>query len=124
MRPTSYEQITDLRTECDVVLDELISSAQELSQNDDLGRWQAQSLKPMAVCSECIGQDEGVASVVLGAAQGISVAESVDLLWINGKDGDTLLDKGFDDSAMRFFDSDRDTPDILLCQVEEPIDGF
>ena len=124
MRPTSNEQIADLRAECDVVLDELLSSAQELSQSDDLGMRQVQSLKPMAVYSEGIGQDEGVASVVLGTAQGISVAESVDLLRINGKDGDTLPDKGLDDSAVRFFDSDRDTPDILLCQVQEPIDGF
>jgi hypothetical protein len=52
--PTFYEQIADLRTQSDMVLDELFSNAQELSQGDDLGRRQAQSLKPMAVFSECI----------------------------------------------------------------------
>ena len=123
VRPTLHEQVADLRTESDVVLDELISNAKELSQGDDLGRRHVEFLEPMAVFSEGIGQDEGVAAVVFGAAQGISVAESVDLLRINGKDGDTLLDKGFDDGAVRFFGSDRDRSDILLCQVQEPIDG-
>jgi hypothetical protein len=68
VRPTLYEQIADLRAQSDVVLDELLSNAQELSQGDDLGRRQAQSLKPMAVFSEGIGQDEGITPVVLGTA--------------------------------------------------------
>ena len=51
-----------------LVFDELVAGAEELSQGNDLRRWQAQSLEPMAVGSEAIGQDEGVTSVVLGAA--------------------------------------------------------
>jgi hypothetical protein len=124
VRPTAYEQVSNLRAESDVVFDELISSAEELSQSDDLRGWQTQWLKPMVVGSENIGKDEGVARVILDAAYRIAVSESVDLLWIDGKYRDAALQKGLDDGSMRFFDSDREELGTLLCQVQEFIDGF
>jgi hypothetical protein len=68
VRPTPYEEVADLGAECDMVFNKLVSRTEELSQSDDIGRRQSQSLKAMAVGAEGIGEDKGVASVVLGSA--------------------------------------------------------
>ena len=107
-----------------MVFDELVTRAEELSQSDDVGRWQGQSLKTMEVGSQGIGQDEGVAAVVLGTAHRMAVSESVDLFRVDGEDGDSALEKGLDDCPMGFFDGDSDEVGHMLRHTQEPIDGF
>jgi hypothetical protein len=107
-----------------MVFDELATGAEELAQSDDVGRWQGESLKAMEVGSQGIGQDEGVAAVVLGTAHRMAVAESVDLFRVDGEDGDAALEKSFNDCPMGFFDGDRDAVGLVLRHAQEPIDGF
>jgi hypothetical protein len=78
----------------------------------------------MAVGSESIGQDEGVTPVVLGTAQSMPVAESVDLLGVDGEDRDTAFQKSLHDGSMRFLDGDRDALGVVLGDAQEPIDDF
>ncbi len=123
VRPASGEEVSDLRAEGDVVFDELAAGAQELTQGDDLRRWQLQALKAVAVGSESIGENKGVTAVILGTAHGVTVAEAVDLLGVDGENGDVALEKGLDHGAMRFFDGDGEHCGILLREFQEPIDG-
>jgi hypothetical protein len=77
----------------------------------------------MAISSQSIREHESVASVVFGAAQSKAVTESVDLFGVDGEDSDTTHQKCVNDRTMRFFDGDADAFWVLLCQVNEPIDG-
>ena len=122
LRPTSCQKVSDLRTEGDVVFDKLVAGSQELAQGNDLWRRQLQALKAVSVGSERIGENEGVATVILGAAHGMAVPESVDLLGVDGENGDAALEKGFDHGPMRFFDRHRNALGIFARQVHEPVE--
>ncbi len=124
VRPASYKKVSDLRAEGYVVLDELFAGDQQPTHGSDFRRWEFQSLKAVAVGSESIGENEGIPPVVLGAAHRMSVSETVNLLGIDGKNGDAALEKGFDHSPMRFFNGDGEPVDFLLCYFQEPINGF
>jgi hypothetical protein len=124
MRPASQKKISDLRAEGDVVLDELFAGDQQPSHDNDIRRWKLQALKAVAVGPESIGENEGVPPVVLGAAHRMSVAETVGLLGIDGKNGDTAFEKGLDHSPMRFFNGDGEPVGFVLCYFQEPINGF
>lgn len=78
----------------------------------------------MAIGSESIGEDEGVAAVVLGAAQRVTVAESVDLLGVDGEDGQATSEKGFDHGPVRLFDGDGKVVGLAFGQAHKPGDGF
>lgn len=78
----------------------------------------------MAIGSESIGEDEGVAAVVLGAAQRVTVAESVDLLGVQGEDGQATSEKGFDDGPVRLFDGDGKVVGLAFGQAHKPGDGI
>ena len=82
-----------------------------------------QALKAVAIGTKGIGEDEGVTPVVLGAAHGMTVSESVDLLGIDGENGDAALEKGFDYGAMRFFDGYRDAVRIHAREIQKPAEG-
>ena len=77
----------------------------------------------MAVGSESIGENEGVAPIVLGTAHRIPVAETVDLLGIDGENGDGVVKKGLDNGPMRFFDRHRNALAVLCGQLQNPVDG-
>lgn len=122
MRPTTCQKVSDLATEGDVVFDDLVPSTEELAQGNDFWRRQLQALKAVAIGTQRLGKHKGVAPVVLGATHGIAVAESVDLFGIDGENGDTTLEKGFDHGAMRFLDRHRDALDIFSGEVQEPVE--
>ncbi len=122
VRPASGEEVSDLRAEGDVVFDELAAGAQELTQGDDLRRWQLQALKAVAVGSESIGENKGVTAVILGTAHGVTVAEAVDLLGVDGENSDAAVEKGFDHGPMRFLDRHCDAFGIVACKVQQPIE--
>jgi hypothetical protein len=123
VRPASYKQVSDLRAEGDVALDELFSCDQQPTHGNDFRRWELQALKAVAVGPESIGENEGVPPVVLGATHRMSVSETVDLLGIDGKNGNAALEKGLDHSPMRFFNGDGEPVGFLLCYFQEPING-
>ncbi len=81
-----------------------------------------QALKAMSVRSQRIGENEGVATVIFGAAHRMAVPESVHLLGIDSENGDAAVEKGFDHGPMRFLDSDRDALGTIARQVHEPVD--
>ena len=113
VRPASCDKVSDLRAEGDVVLDELVACAQQPAHSNDLRRRQLQALKAVAVGSESVGENEGVAPVVLGAAHRMPVTEAVDLLGIDGENGDGAVKKDLDNGPMRFFDRHRDALAVL-----------
>ena len=68
-------------------------------------------------------KNEGVAPIVLGAAHRMPVAETVDLLGIDGESGDGVVKKELDDGPMRFLDSHCDALGVLRGQLQKPVDG-
>jgi len=78
----------------------------------------------VGVGPESISENEGVAAVVLGAAYGMSVAETVDLLGVNRKNGDAAFEKSFDHRPVRFFNGHSKPVHFLLCHFQEPTNRF
>lgn len=124
VRPASYKKVSDLRAESDVALDELFAGDEQGTHGNDFRRWKLQALKAVAVGPERIGENEGVPAVVLGAAHRMSVAETVDLLGIDGKNGNTVVEKGLDHRPVRFFNGGGEPVGFLFCRRQEPINGF
>ena len=124
VRPATSKEFSDLRAEGHVVFDELVAGAQQPAHSEDLRRWEMQALKAVPVGSERIGENEGVAPIILGAAHRMPVAETVDLLGIDGENGDGVVKKELDDSPMRFFDGHCDAFLVLRGQFQKPVDGF
>ncbi len=106
-----------------MVFDELVAGTQQPAHSEDLRRWEMQALKAVAVGSERIGENEGVSPIILGAAHRMPVAETVDLLGIDGENGDAVVKKELDDGPMRFFDRHRDALGILRGLFQKPVDG-
>jgi len=104
-----------------VVLDELVSSSEELSHADDFRRRQVQALKAVAVGSESVGEHKRVMAVILGTAHGMPVAEAVDLFGVDGENGDAAIEKSLDHRPMRLFDRHRDAFSIVAGEVQQPI---
>ena len=123
VRPTANHEFPKLGAKRDMLFDELRARAEAFAQSNDVGRRRDELLEAMAIGSQSIGEDEGVASIVLGATHGMAVTETVNLLGIDGEDRNTPQEKRLDDSSMRFFDGDRDALSVLLSQLNEPIDG-
>lgn len=98
--------------------DKLLARAEKLSQCDDFWRGKAESLEAVAVGSERIGQNEGISAVVLGAGGSVTVSESVDLLWIDGEDGDTTFEKGLDHGTVWFFYSHGDVLGPVMSKLQ------
>ena len=124
MRPTTNEEVCNLGAEGDMLFEELLMRAKEFAQGDDFGGWQAQALKKVSVVLKSIGQDESVPSVVFGAADTMSVTESVELFGIDGEDGDAAFEQGLDDCSMWLFDSYSDAMGVTCGHLEEPVDGL
>lgn len=124
VRPASHKKVSDLRAKGDVVLDELFAGDQQPTHGNDFRRWKLQALKAVPVGSESIGENEGVPAVVFGSAHGMPVTETVNLLGIDGKNGDAAFEKGLDHRPVRFFNGDGDPIGILLCLFQEPIHGI
>lgn len=123
MRPTTGEQLTGLRAKSDVIFDELLARTKQFPQSDDFRRREAEWLETVAVGSERIGQNEGISAVVLGAGGGMSVPEPIDLLGIDGKNGDTALEKGLDHGTVRFFDGRGDVLGMVVGKLHKPFDS-
>ena len=81
-----------------------------------------QALKAVAIGTKGIGEDEGVTPVVLGAAHGMTVSESVDLLGIDGENSDAMLEKSLDHGAMRFLDRHGDALWVIAREAQEPVE--
>ena len=122
VRPTSCYEVSDLRAECDVVFDKLVSGFEKAAHADDFRRWQLQTLKAVAVGSESIGEHKRVTAVILGTAHRMPVAEAVDLLGVDGENGDAAVEQGLDDSPMGFFDRHRDAFGLFAREVQEPLE--
>ena len=56
------------------------------------------------VGAQRVGQDEGIAGVVLGASREVAVAEAVQLLGVEREDVEAMLGESFDDSPTRYLD--------------------
>jgi hypothetical protein len=64
----------------------------------------------MRVRPQGVGQDPGVAPVVLGPGDRAPVAEAVELFGFDGVHGESALEQGLDHGAVRRLDRDVDRP--------------
>jgi hypothetical protein len=76
----------------------------------------------VSIGPEGIGENERVPAVVLGAAHEMAVSEAVDLLGVDGENGDTVIEKAFDDGAMRLLDGHGDALGVFTSQAQEPVE--
>src|SRR5262245_1527744 len=68
-----------------------------------------------ATLTERIGQDKGIAPVILGSRHTVTIPEAVELLGINRKDVEAAFDQPFDNGTPRHFNRHGD-PLRLACR--------
>ena len=56
--------------------------------------------------SQRVRQNEGVLAIVFGTRREVTIAESIELLWINGEDAEVSRQKFFDQGAVWNLDGD------------------
>src|SRR5579859_2296774 len=88
-------------------LTDVILESREVAQPDEGGVVQAHGVKAMQVGAERVGQHEGVAAVVLATGRRIAIAETIELLGIDGEHHETMLHQSLDHGAPRNFDGHR-----------------
>ena len=72
-----------------------------------------------AIGSQRIGENEGVASVILGPGDGVPVAKAIELLGIQREHMNAVFEQRLDDSAARHFDGDSDAAGLRGSQSHE-----
>jgi hypothetical protein len=77
----------------------------------------------VSIGPERIGENESVPPVVLGTTHRVAIPESVDLLGIDGENGDAALEEGFDNGAMRFLNRHGDALGVFPGEAQEPSEG-
>jgi hypothetical protein len=107
--------------EADERLEEVIVQAGEFTELDDEGILGSEVAEGGPIGAQGIAQDEGVASIIFGAGDGVTVAESVELLGVDGEDVKAALEHGLDDGPARNLDGDRDARRASAGQLGEPV---
>jgi len=69
---------------------------------------QVEPTKTGPIGTQRIGQDKGIASVILGSRYTVTIPEAVELLGINRKDVEASLDQPFDNRTPWHFDGHSD----------------
>jgi len=81
-------------------------------------------MEAVQVGAQGIGQDKGVAAIILGAGRRITIAKAVQLLGIDGKHCEALLHQRFHDGPARHLDSHRDSAGRSRSLAVQPLEQF
>jgi hypothetical protein len=109
---------------------EFVLGAAGLAEFDGEGVEGVEFAEEVEVGAEGVGEDVGVAAVILGAGEGVAVAEAVELLGVDGEDAALALEEEFDERAVGGFEGDEDTGGVAglgdeeLDEVEEAVGGM
>lgn len=79
-----------------------------LAQLDDLGWLFREAPEEVAIGAQRVGEHHGVAAVVLGAGDRESIAEAIELLWVDREDDEAAVEQCLNHRAVRHLDRHRD----------------
>src|SRR5215472_591818 len=89
----------------DALVDEILVNANELANLDDEWIVKFDSTEARQVGSQRVGQDVGIATVVLGTCHRVPVTKSIELFRVDGEDGSAMFNQSLDDRAVRCLDA-------------------
>src|SRR5215813_14303663 len=78
-------------------------------------------MKTRLIGTERIGQDKGIAPVILGSGHTVTIPEAVELLRINRKDVEAAFEQPFDNRAPRHFDGHGDLLRLARRHGPQPV---
>jgi hypothetical protein len=99
---------------------ELVVHAGPLPELDDEWVLDAEPAEAVRIGSQRVGEDAGIAAIVLGAGNREAVPKAVELLRVEREDLATALEKGLDNGAVRNFDGHPDLSKLAARQLLEP----
>ena len=121
LRVVAPELLADAVGQAHALLAEVLGHARPFPELDDDRVACLQSTEAMAIGAQGAGEHMGVAAVVLGAGDGEAVAEAVELLGVDGMDGEALLEQGVDHGAVRHLDGNGDRLWRGAAGLHEPV---
>jgi hypothetical protein len=99
---------------------QLFGKARPRAQLDEARIGDLQATEQMPIGPQPVGRNVRVASVVLGTGNTEAVAQAVELLGIDGVDGEAPIQQSIDDGPVRNLDGDGDDV-CVACDREDPI---
>ena len=100
---------------------QVLDHAGPLAQLDHDRVFDREPAEAMPVGSQGVGEHVGIAAVVLGAGDGESIAEAVELLGVDRIDLETALQQDFDDGTVRHLDRHGDRGRLFAARCHQPV---
>ena len=108
LREEAQQLLAQAIAEPGEVVEEILVEAREVAHLNDeriLGRLPTEG---RLIGPQGIGENEGVAAIVLGAGDGMAIAEAIELLGVEREHGEAAFEQDVDDGAAGHLDGDRD----------------
>ena len=103
-----------------VVLTKVVVQPREFAQLQNRRVFNAQRFEQEQIGSQRVRQDEGVAAIIFGAGDGVTVAEAIQLFGVDGEHGEVLFEQRFDHSSAWNFDGNSDPMRCIVCNLKQP----
>lgn len=113
---------TELIGETSELFLELRVDPAQLSESKHERLVDAELPEVVGIGAKRVCENEGIEAVIFGAGHGMTVAEAVELLGIDGKNGKPSFEQGFDDRTVSQLDSDRASVRLRVRMLQKGID--
>jgi hypothetical protein len=87
---------------------QLVIQTAELAQLDDERLIDLKQPQPLGVSTKRIGEHIGISPIVFGSRRAVTVAEAVELFWVDAEDDETTLEQTLDQRTPTQLDRDSD----------------
>src|SRR5271166_322171 len=121
LRIIAPELLADAVGEPVAFLLQVLGHARPLAQLDHDRVFDREPVEAMTVGSQRVGEHVGIAAIVLGAGDGESIAEAVELFGVDRIDLETALEQDLDDGAMRRLDRHGDHRRLGAARRHQPV---
>src|SRR5208337_1545222 len=100
---------------------QVLGHARPLAQLDHDRVFDREPAEAMPVGSQGVGEHVGIAAIVLGAGDGESIAEAVELFGVDRIDLETALEQDLDDGTVRRLDRHGDRGRLFAARRHQPV---
>jgi hypothetical protein len=114
-----HEEVAEAIGEPPQVLTEVLAHGDECAEAEGALVADLDGAEEMRVRSECRGEDVGVELIVLGAGERVAVTEAIELLWVDGEDGEAVGEASLDDGAVGGLDGDGDRGGVVVGERKD-----
>jgi len=120
LRIVAPELLADAIGQPIALLLQILGHARPLAQFDHDRVFDSEPAEAMPVGAQRVGEHVGVAAVVLGAGDGVAIAEAVELLGIDRIDLEAALEQDLDDGTVRRLDRNGDRRRLRAARRLQP----